>query len=178
MRDLWTAGVVTQIREGVKLLAKHKDELRSPVHFEVSSASKNAIAAVEAAGGTVTCVHFNRLALRALLKPIKFDLLPRRARPNPKRMPYFLDHTRAGYLSPEIQIRNLRLFGHVTSEQSMREEHDRYMIGRREQIKQEQLQRREQKMELMQLGVGKQKKIKTKTRTKMAIGKSDGKHRK
>jgi hypothetical protein len=37
----------------------------------------------------------------------------------------FLDGTKAGYLSPEIQIRNLKLFGHVTSETPYREEHDR-----------------------------------------------------
>lgn len=101
----------------------------------MSSASASAIAAVEAAGGTVTCVHFNKLALRALTKPLKFELLPRRARPPPKRMDYYLDVNRAGYLSPEIQIRNLKMFGHVTSEQAMRDEHDCYMDLRREDMK-------------------------------------------
>lgn len=37
------------------------------LHLEVSRASAGAIDAVEAQGGTVTCVHFNRLALRALV---------------------------------------------------------------------------------------------------------------
>ena len=90
----------------------------------MSRASEDAIQAVEAAGGTITCVHFNKLALRALLKPYKFDILPRRARPPPKLMNYYLDRTKAGYLSPEVQMRNLKLFGAVTSEEKLREEHE------------------------------------------------------
>ncbi|CAM9661789.1 unnamed protein product, partial [Choristocarpus tenellus] len=73
------------------------------IHLEVSRASTSAIAAVEAAGGTVTCVHFNTLALRSLLKPEKFVILPRRARPPPRLMPYFLDNGKRGYLSPEVK---------------------------------------------------------------------------
>lgn len=38
-----------------------------PIHLEVSRASAGAIEAIEALGGTVTCAHFNRLALRALV---------------------------------------------------------------------------------------------------------------
>lgn len=45
-------------------------------------------AAVEAAGGSVRRVHYNKLGLRALLKPEWFEkkgrLLPRAARPPPK----------------------------------------------------------------------------------------------
>lgn len=37
------------------------------VHLEVSRASAAAIEYVESHGGTVTCAHFNRLALRALV---------------------------------------------------------------------------------------------------------------
>ena len=39
----------------------------------------------------------------------------------------YLDRTKAGYLSPEIQIRNLKLFGVNTSEKRYREEHTHYM---------------------------------------------------
>ena len=79
----------------------------------------------------MTTVHFNRLALKALLKPARFDLLPRRARPAPKRMSYYLDKDKAGYLSPEIQVRNLKLFGAVTSEKRLREEHLQLLKYRR-----------------------------------------------
>ena len=46
------AGVVTRVKDGVRLLAK--GELKSKVNIEVSGASAAAIAAVEKAGGTVT----------------------------------------------------------------------------------------------------------------------------
>lgn len=110
---------------------KGKQTFRYKIHLEVSMASSNAIAAVEAAGGTVTTVHFNTLALRALMKPYKFDILPRRARPPPKIMDYYLDRTKSGYLSPEVQQRNLKLFGALTSEDALREDHDKVMRARR-----------------------------------------------
>lgn len=83
----------------------------------------------------MTCVHFNRLALRALLKPFKFELYPHRARPTPKIMSYYLDYAKSGYLSPEVQIRNLKLFGSVTSEERYRKEHEDYMNYNRYQLK-------------------------------------------
>ncbi len=119
-----------------------KNNMRTPIHLEVCKASESAIAAVEAAGGTVTTVHFNRLALRALTKPLKFELFPRRARPQPTAMPYYLDKNKAGYLSPEVQIRNMKLFGAVTSERAVREEHERFMDLRREEYKEERLAKR------------------------------------
>jgi hypothetical protein len=67
------------------------------------------------------------LALRALIKPYKFITLPRRARPPPKKIDYYLDKTKCGYLSPEIQMRNLKLFKCLTSEKMYREEHEDYM---------------------------------------------------
>jgi hypothetical protein len=104
-----------------------KSGFTSKIHLEVSAASSEAIKAVEASGGTVTCSYFNQLALRALIKPTKFLLLPQRARPTPTLMGYYLDREKAGYLSPEIQIRNLKLFGCINSEKALREEHNRFM---------------------------------------------------
>lgn len=43
----------------------------------MSDISESAKAAVEAAGGSVEKVYFNRVTLRAHLKPEKFDILPR-----------------------------------------------------------------------------------------------------
>eukprot|EP00602_Paraphysomonas_sp_CaronLab_P010386 CAMPEP_0185024596 /NCGR_PEP_ID=MMETSP1103-20130426/7733_1 /TAXON_ID=36769 /ORGANISM="Paraphysomonas bandaiensis, Strain Caron Lab Isolate" /LENGTH=252 /DNA_ID=CAMNT_0027557611 /DNA_START=122 /DNA_END=880 /DNA_ORIENTATION=+ len=131
LRDLYVAGLINKVDDGVKLLSKGKSKLKAKIHFEVSMASSGAIKAVEDAGGTVTCVHLNKLALRALIKPYKFELLPGRARPNPKIMPYYLDRTKCGYLSPEVQIRNLKLFGYVTSEELLQEEHANYMKAKR-----------------------------------------------
>jgi hypothetical protein len=46
-------------------------------------------------------------------------------------MAYYLDSSKGGYLSPEIQLRNLKLFGAVTSEKACRQEHESYMHERR-----------------------------------------------
>ena len=112
MRDLVACGLVkAQVRHGVKLLGKFCQNVHSPMHLEVSDATPAAIRAVENAGGTVTCAHYNRLAMRALLKPQKFlnRIYPRRARPPPKLMPRYLDFNHRGEYSPEIQLRNQQL---------------------------------------------------------------------
>ena len=59
----------------------------------MSRASEKAIEAVERNGGRVVTAHYNRLGLRVLLYPWKFieGLVPRRALPNKKLMPYYLD---------------------------------------------------------------------------------------
>ena len=135
MRDLLASGIISNVKDGIKILARGKTQLKTPIHLEVSQASEEAIKAVEATGGTITCTHFNKLALRALIKPYKFDILPRRARPPPTVMDYYLDRTKCGYLSPEIQVRNLKIFGTVTSEDQLRLEHDRFMDTKRKFVK-------------------------------------------
>jgi hypothetical protein len=110
-----------------------KSQFKTPIHLEVSFASKHAISAVEAVGGSVTCVYFNELALRALMKPYKFEILPNRARPSPKIINYYLDPSKCGYLSPEIQLRNIKRFGFVTSEERYRQEHEEFMEGKRKE---------------------------------------------
>jgi len=127
LKDLMTCGLISNCGEGVKIVATGMETFRSPIHLEVTSASQQAIEVIEKNGGTVTCVHFNRLALRALLQPHKFDILPWRARPPPKIMQFYLDKDKAGYMSPEIQIRNLKIFGSITSEHRLREEHAAFM---------------------------------------------------
>lgn len=76
MKDLLDAGMFTtsSVRHGIKLLAKGKERLTTPFKLEISRASESAIEAVEAIGGEVTTVHYNKLALRALLKPHKFGV--------------------------------------------------------------------------------------------------------
>lgn len=59
----------------------------------MSRASAKAIDAVEREGGRVVSAYYNKLGLRVLLKPEKFQegLVPRRALPNKKLMPYYMD---------------------------------------------------------------------------------------
>ena len=122
MRDLVASGVLSRTGNGIKLLGGNFD-FKSKIHLEVSFASRAAIKAIEKEGGSVTCTYFNKLSLRALMRPFKFDILPRRARPNPKIMNYYLDKTKCGYLSPEIQMKNLQKFGSFSSENDMRQEY-------------------------------------------------------
>ncbi len=113
--------------DNVNNALQNKALFKTPIHLEVTAASEEAIKQIEAVGGTVTAVHFNKLALRALLKPTEFSLLPLRARPPPKIMPFYLDRTKSGYLAPEIQIRNLKMFGALSSEEAMQIEHANFM---------------------------------------------------
>ena len=91
MRTLRDSGAIgPHVRHGVKLLASgyhtatHSPPL-PPLHIEVSDASASAKRAIEAAGGSVKLVWHNRLGLRHLLKPHKFERPPRReAVPPPK----------------------------------------------------------------------------------------------
>ncbi|KAK0878207.1 YmL10 [Friedmanniomyces endolithicus] len=54
-------------RDGVKLLARGKEELTSAVHLVISRASKEAIAAVEKAGGSVTTRYYTPFAVKKVL---------------------------------------------------------------------------------------------------------------
>ena len=85
MKTLRDQGVVSKnLKGGVKVLGRGAAEFRTPVHLEVSQASATARAAIEKAGGSVTEVYYNRLGLRALLKPEKFPVMIKNARPPPK----------------------------------------------------------------------------------------------
>ena len=110
MKDFVDAGIAknNSIKHGMKLLSKGKERLITPLRIEISRASSAAIQAIETIGGEITTVHYNRLALRALLKPHKFDIIPKRARPPPKLMTYYTNYEKRGYLSPQIQLRDLK----------------------------------------------------------------------
>ena len=102
IRDLMEAGVVTkQVRDGVKLVGT--GEIKTPVNLEVTRVSRSALEKVEKAGGSVVTAWYNRLGLRALLKPEKFELLPRRAAPPRKYVEYYTSDENRGYLSPLVQ---------------------------------------------------------------------------
>ena len=110
--------------------------MTTPFKIEISRASEGAIDAVEAIGGEVTTVHYNKLALRALLAPHKFGVvdvvgapsddddderndspasrnsrrkrtMPKFARPPPKWQPYYTNWKKRGYLSVQAQMRKL-----------------------------------------------------------------------
>ncbi|KAG6475428.1 50S ribosomal protein L15-like [Zingiber officinale] len=84
-----TGAIGKQIEDGVRLMARGSEHIKWPIHLEVSRVTVRAKAAVEATGGSVRKVHYNKLGLRALLKPEWFEkkgrLLPKAARPPPKQ---------------------------------------------------------------------------------------------
>lgn len=88
------------------------DKFSARVDIEVAQASTSAIEAVERNGGGLTTVYFNKLGLRALTQPHKFDELPRRALPKPKLMPYYTNFKNRGFLSTEMQLKRAGL-GHL-----------------------------------------------------------------
>ena len=102
MKTMLDTGLVSKPPKfGVKLLARghrlpredgptHKAVGRPrpplpPLRLEVSDASESAKKAVEAVGGEVKLVWYNRLGLRYLLKPEKFEGPPKRAAIPPPR---------------------------------------------------------------------------------------------
>ncbi|VVB18032.1 unnamed protein product [Arabis nemorensis] len=90
MKTLKDVGAIgKQIEDGVRLMGRGADEIKWPLHFEVSRVTVRAKEVVEAAGGSVRRVYYNKLGLKALLKPEWFEkkgrLLPKAARPPPKQ---------------------------------------------------------------------------------------------
>ncbi|KAJ0242103.1 Ribosomal protein L18e/L15 superfamily protein [Hirschfeldia incana] len=90
MKTLKDVGAIgKQIEDGVRLMGRGADEIKWPLHFEVSRVTVRAKEVVEAAGGSVRRVYYNKLGFRALLKPEWFAkkerLLPKAARPPPKQ---------------------------------------------------------------------------------------------
>ncbi|XP_020089629.1 uncharacterized protein LOC109711120 [Ananas comosus] len=84
-----TGAIGKQIKDGVRLMGRGAEDIKWPIHLEVSRVTVRAKAAVEAAGGSVRKVYYNKLGFRALLKPEWFAkkgrLLPKAARPPPKQ---------------------------------------------------------------------------------------------
>lgn len=92
-------------------LAQGSSWFKTKVNLEVSKASQTAIEAIERQGGKVTCAHYNKLGLRVLLKPEKFEgkYVPRRAQPSSKLMPFYTSVENRGYLADPEKLEEARL---------------------------------------------------------------------
>lgn len=79
MKTLYDARLARQVKFGVKLLAGRlsSHEGIPKLKIEVSDSSETAKALIEKAGGSVHHVWFNRVTLRAHLRPHRFELPPR-----------------------------------------------------------------------------------------------------
>jgi large subunit ribosomal protein L15 len=68
-REIIRSGVVgNTIKDGIKLLARGGDKLKTPIDIIVSRASAAAIEAIEAAGGKITTRYYTKEAIRRLVK--------------------------------------------------------------------------------------------------------------
>lgn len=88
MKSLYDARLVKKVPKfGVKVIGNDK-VLTEGLRLEVTEVSQGAKASVVAAGGKATTVYYNRLGLRALLRPDKYEkkgrALPRPAKPPPR----------------------------------------------------------------------------------------------
>ncbi|KAJ1726277.1 YmL10 [Coemansia sp. Benny D160-2] len=103
LREIYQANVV-RFKEGVILLGRDAHVLTTPITIEVTRASRQAIQRIEELGGKVVCVYHNRLALRALLHPEKFAVLPKSAHPTAAKLRRFYeDPEKRGFLAPGIK---------------------------------------------------------------------------
>ena len=67
MVNLKASRCIHGVKDGVKLLARGKEELKTPINIIVSRASAEAIEAVEKLGGTVTTRFYSPFAIRKVL---------------------------------------------------------------------------------------------------------------
>ncbi|KAF2503189.1 ribosomal protein L15 [Lophium mytilinum] len=68
MKELNDSRCLHGVKDGVKLLARGAEQLKSPINLVVSRASTAAIAAIEAAGGTVTTRFYAPNSIKHVLK--------------------------------------------------------------------------------------------------------------
>nr|POF14128.1 54s ribosomal protein l10, mitochondrial [Quercus suber] len=68
LKELERSRCTHGIKDGVKLLARGKEELTTPINIVVSRASAEAIAAVERVGGSVTTRYYTNFAIRKIKK--------------------------------------------------------------------------------------------------------------
>ena len=68
VKELVESRCIHGVKDGVKLLARGKEELTTPVNILISRASAAAIETVEAAGGSVTTRFYTKQSIRRLLK--------------------------------------------------------------------------------------------------------------
>ena len=68
LRELARSRCIHGVKDGVKLLARGADQLRTPLKIVVSRASATAIAAIEAAGGSVMTRYYTPFSIRRILQ--------------------------------------------------------------------------------------------------------------
>lgn len=68
IKELCESRCVSNVTDGVKLLAKGSEQIKDPLNIVISRASANAIATIEAAGGSVTTRYYTPFAIKRMLQ--------------------------------------------------------------------------------------------------------------
>ncbi|CRG95801.1 mitochondrial ribosomal protein L15 precursor, putative [Plasmodium gallinaceum] len=83
-----------KVKNGVKLFNVNDYPFPYKIDIEVSNADQSSIDVIKKVGGSVTIIYMERVNLRAHIKPYKFEILPKTARPN-LDMIHFLERMRS-----------------------------------------------------------------------------------
>jgi hypothetical protein len=126
-KELIHSRLIGTVADGVKILARGSEELKQPIHVVASRVSASAIAAIEAAGGSVITRYYTKSAIQRLVrgesthtaKPlpqgkqyVEAVLAEARKRPFQYRLPdptsrrdieYYRDPAHRGYLSHQLK---------------------------------------------------------------------------
>jgi large subunit ribosomal protein L15 len=68
VKELAESRCLHGVKDGVKVLARGKEELKTPINLLVSRASAAAIESIESAGGSVTTRFYTKESIKRLLK--------------------------------------------------------------------------------------------------------------
>lgn len=68
VKELADSRCLHGVKDGVKLLARGKEMLKTPINILVSRASGEAISAIEAIGGKVTTRYYTKVSIKRILK--------------------------------------------------------------------------------------------------------------
>lgn len=68
VKELAESRCLHGVKDGVKLLARGKEQLKTPINILVSRASTEAINAIEAVGGKVTTRYYTKDSIKRLLR--------------------------------------------------------------------------------------------------------------
>ena len=120
IKELGHSRCVTNVKDGVKLLARGKTELHQPINIVTSRASAAAIATIEAAGGSVMTRYYTRESIRRILRGTTHPVLSLGSSSGPdeevkkrffhrlpdatsrKDIEYYRDAAHRGYLSHQV----------------------------------------------------------------------------
>jgi len=98
---------------GFNLTSEGMDNFTAKVNLEVQWADEQSIAAVERAGGRITCAYYDLHSVIALADPVKFfksgSPIPRRLTPPANMMEFYVTAKNRGYLADPKEVAEERL---------------------------------------------------------------------